>query len=154
MVLKELCHACSHSGIHCGSAVGIDANAFTGVGKCVLGQRHEYTDANLHGVAVQSFNEEAIDAFAVLSRIVRHLEHDAGILVHDPQAAWAFHAEPSIFRRGAQALLPEELIAQLASAPLGAQASQQRFPGLCIAKLRLLTPSQEVQRDSQNGRNL
>ena len=106
----------------------VDANAFAGVRERILRQGITTQTPNLHGVTVQCFHQQPVHAFTMLSCVIGHLQHHPRIFVHHQKALRTFHALPGIFRSGAQALLPQEVIAQLARTPFRPQLAESMFP--------------------------
>ncbi len=105
-------------------------NTVTGLAEGTLPDGHESAQAKLHGIGAQGAKKFGIDVFGVASGEVGHLKHDAGILEHRPEAAGALNVNPGFVGSGAETFLPEEVLAQLASAPTLLKAGDERFPGL------------------------
>jgi len=130
--LEELSHTRGHAGVHGCGAEGIVANALAGLAKHALDDGAHGAEADLHCVGAQGLEQFGIDGVSVAGGEVRHLEHDAGIFVHGPEAAGALNVHPCFVGSRAEAFLPEEVLAQLASAPSGLQPGNERFPGLRV----------------------
>src|ERR1700738_497979 len=133
VVLKEFGHPGGHAGVHGSGAEGIDANAFTGLRKTVLGKAHQNANSNLHGIAAQRFEDELVDFRMIAGCEGGHFQHYAGVLIHTPEAVGAFHAPPGVIGGGIEAFLPEEVIAEFAGAPIDAEAGEWSIPGLVVA---------------------
>ena len=104
----------------------------------VLRQSRQHAYANLHGVAVQCFDEQAIDAFAMFRCEVRHLQHDAahsGTSPTDPSdlPCAAMHLRGS---RSSPLSIGSDRSAHVLSTQ--GEASQQRIPGLRVATPHVL----------------
>jgi hypothetical protein len=130
--LEELSHARGHAGVHGCGAEGIVANALAGLAKCALSDGAQGAKTNLEGIGAQGLKQFRIEGISVAGGEVCHPEHDTGVFVHGPEAAGALNLHPCFVGSGAEAFLPEEVLAQLASAPSGLQPGNERFPGLRV----------------------
>jgi len=130
--LEELSHARGHPGVHGCGAEGVVANAVTGLADGALGDGAQGAEANLHGVGAQGLEQFRIDGVGMAGCEVGHLQHDGGVFVHGPEAAGSLNVRPGFVGSGAKAFLPEEVLAQLATAPAGLKPGNERFPGLLV----------------------
>ena len=90
-----------------------------------LSECGEDANPNVHGVAVQSFDLQLVHGFAFSNGVVRHFDHDPADLRHNPVALGSKHALLNIIWAAVKPFFPEELVRQLADAPLRAEPRQQ-----------------------------
>jgi len=93
-----------------------------------LSEAHQHTNPDLHGIAAQRLQQDLIDIIAVAGGEVGHFHHHPGVLEHNPETLGAFHSLPGVVGCGVKFILPEELFAEIARAPLGTKTGKKRIP--------------------------